>query len=294
VAAAEAGGVVVVEAQSDGPLLSSVPDLPFQSALLVAADIADALVALHRAGFVHGALTADAVVLDAAGRALVCGAGLASIREVAAGEAVGVPTDDVRALGRILYRMVTGRDPALALEPPIALVPATSPALNGLVMAMLSEDVLRPPPPAEPVAARLRAISGVTLPVETAVMPPRSVTELPPPRAPRRGLSDSALAAVVGGLALAAIVLAAFGVSAVDVFDFGANGEADDVPVFTLPQPEPLTLTVTDVLTEEEIIEDGFLTEDGFLPDEEILPEPQIEEFTVTGENIEEDIITIE
>lgn len=299
VAAADDGGVVVVEAQSDGPLLSSVADLPFQSALLVAADIADALVVLHRAGFVHGGLAPDAVVLDAAGRAVVCGAGLASLREVAAGEAVGVPADDLRALGGILYRMVTGREPGPAPEPPIALVPSTSPALNGLVMALLSEDALRPPPPAEPVAARLRALAGVTLPSETAVAPMRATPALPPPRAPRRGLSDSALAAVVGGLALIAIVLAAVGAGAGGYLD-GTDDAADTVPVFTLPQTDPLPLTVTDIIEEDEIIEDGFLTEDGFLPDEEILPDgeivpaPDIEEFTVTGENLEEDIITIE
>ena len=68
--------VVHVEAQADGPLLDAEM-LSLTSNLLVAADVAEALAALHAAGQVHGGLAADAVVLDATGRPMVMGAGLA-------------------------------------------------------------------------------------------------------------------------------------------------------------------------------------------------------------------------
>lgn len=304
IADGEDGGIVVVEAQSDGPILATVADLPYQTALLLAADLADALTALHRAGLVHGALDADSVVLDAAGRGVVCGAGLAALREVSAGLPVGVAADDVRALGRLVYRMITGRAPAVDPEPPIALVPSTTPALNGLVMAMLSDDPLRPPPPVEAVAARLRALSGAAYPVDVvpATAAPAALPRPRAPRAPRKGLSDSALAAIVGGIALAAIVLAAVGAGAGGFID-ASDLTGDDVPTFTLPQTEPLTLTVTDEeilpLPEDEFFEEDLLTEDEFFPEDEIITggeefEETIEEFTITGDNLEEDIITVE
>lgn len=296
IAEGEGGGIVIVEAQSDGPILATVADLPYQAALLLAADLADALAALHRAGLAHGALDADAVVLDAAGRGVVCGAGLATIREVAADLPVAVPADDVRALGGLVYRMITGRAPAATPEPPIALVPTTAPALNGLVMAMLSDEPLRPPPPVEAVAARLRALSGAAFPVDVvpAAVAAKALPRPRAPRAPRRGLSDSALAAIVGGIALTAIVLAAVGAGAGGYLDT-EDVTSDDVPTFTLPQTEPLTLTVTDEeilpLPEDEFFEEDFLTEEDIITGEE---DVTIDEFTITGDDFEEDIITVE
>jgi hypothetical protein len=227
---------------------------------------------------------------------VVCGAGLATIREVAADLPVAVPADDVRALGGLVYRMITGRAPAATPEPPIALVPTTAPALNGLVMAMLSDEPLRPPPPVEAVAARLRALSGAAFPVDVvpAAVAAKALPRPRAPRAPRRGLSDSALAAIVGGIALTAIVLAAVGAGAGGYLDT-EDVTSDDVPTFTLPQTEPLTLTVTDEeilpLPEDEFFEEDFLTEEDIITGEE---DVTIDEFTITGDDFEEDIITVE
>lgn len=234
----EGGRVVHVEAQADGPLLDAAM-LAQSSALLVAADIADALAALHAAGRAHGGLVAEAVVLDASGRPLLMGAGLASGAALLTGARPAGPSDDMRALGEILYRLITGQAPASQPSAPMTLVPGLSPALNGLMLALLSDDPRRPPPPAAATAERLRAMVGTDLP--TAILPP-PLPVPPQPRAPRRGLSDGALAGIVGVIALLAIGLA------LAAIDGGAIGRGETggtgVPTFTLPQPGSLTLTL--------------------------------------------------
>lgn len=248
------GAVLQVEAQSDGPLLSTAVRMPQASVMLVAADLADALAELHAAGLAHGGLTGDAVVLDAAGRPLAMGAGLAGARAVHEGAPQPAPVEDLRALGRLLYLLVTGREPAAQPAAPAALAADVPPALNGLVLALLSEDPERPPPPARPVADRLRAMAGVRLPREIA--PPEPVRP-PQPTAPRRGLSDAALAAIVGGIALLAIALALATVDTGLLGDDADDSDPDGIPTFTLPEADTLTLPLTgeelplpDVLTD--------------------------------------------
>lgn len=257
------GAVLHVEAQSDGPLLSSAVRMPQASVVLVAADAAEALAQLHAAGLAHGGLVADAVVLDASGRPLVMGAGLAGALAIADGRPQPSAADDLRALGRLLYLLLTGREPAAQPAAPAALAADVPPALNGLTLALLSADPERPPPPAQLVAERLRAMAGVPLPA--ALAPPAPVRP-PQPVAPRRGLSDAALAAIVGGLALAAIVLA---LATADAGLLGDDAPADEkqIPTFTLPDADTLTLTVTgdelplpDVLTETAPIDTGVAT----------------------------------
>ena len=233
----EGGEIAHVEAQADGPLLGAAM-LAQDSALLVAADIADALAALHVAGLAHGDLGADAVVLDASGRPLVAGAGLAAAHALIAGGRAPTASDDMRALGVVLYALVTGQQPAAQPTAPMTLVPGLSPALNGLMLALLSDDARRPPPPAAATAERLRAMVGAPLPTAFAAAP---LPVTPPPRMPRRGLSDAALAAIVGALALGAIVLA---LAVVDGGSLGGTTSTGGVPTFTLPQPGSLTLTV--------------------------------------------------
>lgn len=242
------GSFVHVEAQADGPLLSGTAMLPLTSALLVAADISDAISALHAAGLTHGGLVSDAVVLDASGRPVVTGACLAGARALGEGVVLPSVSADLRALGTVLYRLVTAHDPAQPPASPASLSAAVEPALNGLILALLSDDPRRPPPPAGPVAERLRAMAGVALPPE--LMPP-ALPQPALPTTPRRGISDSALAMIAGGIIMLAIVLA------VAIFNGGnslgkdaPSSDAGSIPTFTLPPSDSLTLTVS----QEEIL----------------------------------------
>ncbi len=248
------GAVLHVEAQADGPLLSTAVRMPQASIVLVAADAAAALAQLHAAGLAHGGLGADAVVLDASGRPLVMGAGLAGALAIAEGRPQPAAADDLRALGRLLYLLLTGREPAAQPAAPAALAAEIPPALNGLTLALLSEDPERPPPPAQLVAERLRAMAGVPLPA--ALVPPEPARP-PQPVAPKRGLSDAALAAIVGGIALLAIALALATTETDLLGGEETTTDGDAIPTFTLPEADTLTLTVTgdelplpDVLTD--------------------------------------------
>lgn len=262
------GAVLQVEAQSDGPLLSTAVRMPQASVVLVAADVAEALAQLHAAGLAHGGLVADAVVLDASGRPLVMGAGLAGALAIADGRPQPAAAGDLRALGRLLYLLLTEREPAAQPAAPAALAADVPPALNGLTLALLSEDPERPPPPAPLVAERLRAMAGVPLPA--ALVPPEPARP-PQPVAPRRGLSDAALAAIVGGIALAAIVLALAGADAGLLGDGDTTADEKQIPTFTLPEADTLTLTVTgdelplpDVLTDTAPIDTGAVPTETF------------------------------
>ncbi len=254
------GKIAHVEAQADGPLLSSAVLMPQASALLVAADIADALAALHGVGQTHGGLVPDAVVLDASGRPVVMGAGLAAAKAAADGAVAPVASDDMRALGAILYLLVAGREPAQPPASPMTFAPGISPALNGLILALLSDDIRRPPPPAAATADRLRAMAGTELPADLA---PAPLPQPPLPTTPRRGISDAGLAAIVGAIALLAVVLAVAAINggAIGGDDTSTSTETG-VPTFTLPDPSSLTLTVTgDTLPLPGVVTDTVVTD---------------------------------
>ncbi len=261
VAMLDDGKVALIEAQADGPVLTGVM-MPQASALLVGADIADALAALHAVGKVHGGLIPDAVVLDASGRPMVMGAGLGSAKALADDAPAPVAADDLRALGAMLYLLVAGREPDAAPASPMTFAPDVSPALNGLILALLSDDARRPPPPAAAVADRLRAMAGTNLPMDLA---PAPLPQAPLPTTPRRGISDAALAAIVGGIALLAIVLAVAAINGGSIGgEDGSTSTGTGVPTFTLPDPSSLTLTVTgDSLPLPGVVTDTGITDTG-------------------------------
>ena len=267
------GKIAHVEAQADGPLLSSAVLMPQASALLVAADIAAALAALHGVGQTHGGLVPDAVVLDTSGRPVVMGAGLAAAKAVADETAAPTASDDMRALGTILYLLVAGREPAQPPASPMTFAPSISPALNGLILALLSDDARRPPPPAAATADRLRALAGTNLPIDLA---PAPLPQAPLPTTPRRGISDAGLAAIVGGIALLAVVLA---IAAINGGDIGNDDDSDNtgtgIPTFTLPDANSLTLTVEG----DTLPLPGVVTDTGVA---EIVPTETFEVFTDT------------
>ncbi len=279
------GTVFQVEAQADGPLLDSAVMMPQASVLLVVADIADALGVLHASGQTHGGLVDSAVVLDASGRPVVMGVGLGVAHALVSGLPTPTVSDDMRALGAILYRLVTGHEPSQPATAPASLSAAIAPALNGLILALLSDDARQPPPPAVLVAERLRAMAGVDLP---ATLVPAPLKQPPLPMMPRRGISDAALAAIVGAIALLAIVLAIAAVNGSDFFDDGDSTASLDVPTFTLPEPDSLTLTVTGG---DELPLPGVVTDSMIVPTD-TMPVDSFEVFTDTVATVPETIDT--
>jgi hypothetical protein len=205
---------LLVEGHDDGPRLADAGPLPRERALLVAADIADALAALHADGLVHGGLAAESIVLAADERPHVVGAGVAAMQAAALG--AGAPGDrdgDLRALGAILYELLCGSQPDDPPRAPIELVPDLSPAANGLVLSLLAADPQRPPPAAA-VSLRLRELADD---VATMSTPRAAAAGAPPPPVPRSRLRSAAAAAPVaidGTIALAAALLALAGILA--------------------------------------------------------------------------------
>lgn len=112
-------GAVVVVAHHTGPRaaelhlawvgphsLATVAGLPVATAGDLVAQVAATVSDLHRAGIVHGRLTADHVLLAPGGRAVLTGFADA----VRAGDRPTGPADDVAALGALLTRLVAPHD----------------------------------------------------------------------------------------------------------------------------------------------------------------------------------------
>ncbi len=167
--------------------LARSPDLGAEAAARIAAEIAEALAAAHRAGIVHRDVKPGNVLLmSPGGSARLVDFGIARILEPAAarltrageivgtlatmapeqlaGEAVG-PATDVYSLGVVLYQMLAGRPPfdaatpmalaELQREPPRS-IPAAPGVLTTLVFRMLRFDPADRPSSAAEVAAYLR------------------------------------------------------------------------------------------------------------------------------------------
>jgi hypothetical protein len=192
---------IVVEQHTEGARLGAGVTLPRRQALLVSADVADAIAALHTASLMHGAIGNEAIVLDGSGRAIVGGAGAKSLQAAALGGAVtdAAPADDLRQLGRLLYTQVVGRAPASPATPPVELLADVEPALNGLILSLLSEDETRPPPPASAVSMRLRDLAGEPVEARHAVV--LAQTAAPVARTPRT-VGDFAIATGLAVIAL--------------------------------------------------------------------------------------------
>jgi hypothetical protein len=246
---------VTVELHPGGPRLSAATPLARRDAVLAGADAAAGVAALHDAGLLHGAVGPDAVVLAGGTRPVLVGAGTPLL--AAAGREELPPTrtaDDLHGLGVVLHQLLVGTPPADPPVPPVRNVPDLEPSLNGLILALLSRDPDRPPPPAGAVARRLRALAT------DAPRPPVVTTATRVADGIERGLAELAVYALFAALALVGVVAA-----------YAATREEDAPPVATVTvstpglatlQPPPtVPLSTTPVATDPGPDEDGIVTE---------------------------------
>lgn len=170
----------------DAPSLAAAvrgDPLPPTMATEIARQCADALVTAQRAGVEHGRIHPDQILLPTGGVPRITGLGLAAVLD---GEE---PTDDVRALGGVLFAALTGRWPLPGWSglPPVdpRVTDATRPRLiRAGIGRDLDETTHRMLTGAYPDApACLRALSALpTRPLDRPVEPPPE----PGPRAWRR------------------------------------------------------------------------------------------------------------
>lgn len=134
--------------------------LPVGECVWLGVRVATALATMHRAGLVHGAIDADAVLIDGASLAVVD----ATLRPPSA--SAESPADDVAALGVMLADVVRPADRVVLgawLDPMTAGDPAARPTAAMVAHALVAcaQEVPVALPPAD-VAGALRASAGAS------------------------------------------------------------------------------------------------------------------------------------
>jgi serine/threonine-protein kinase len=229
--------------------------LPIPEAIDTAAEVADALAAAHAAGIIHRDIKPGNVMIQPSGDCKVLDFGIAraaadatvtrpaallgSVPYMPPEIALGKPADersDIYSLGCVLYEMITGRPPFrgdvseavihqqvnAAPRPPSELEPGVWPALDGLMLRMLSKDPAARPQSAAETATALRGARDETAPtvlaaaaapeaIAAAVPPPPSSYRPPPQRRDDSFIRWLAIGIIVALLAGVAIALAVSG-----------------------------------------------------------------------------------
>ena len=118
--------------------------MPLSDLVIMVRDIADILHHAHERGVVHGRLTAGAVVRTQRRRCghAICDWGDSHTLDTEA-DVVVDPRDDIRALGAIAFRALTGTAPQPSVSAAV-YSPAAPAELIALIDQMLAEPVARP------------------------------------------------------------------------------------------------------------------------------------------------------
>lgn len=185
----------------DGPDLGELAGKPLQQVLAPIGLIADALRYAHGKGIVHRDIKASNILLDRNGAPYLSDFGVASTvgahkgggsliarsPQSLAGEAAQ-PSDDIFALGGLIYELVSGRSPYSSSQTardiqshtpePLQAADGSDipPALQQLVASMLDKDAARRPD-AERVLAKLRAAGFLPGPARIKIAARPTVTD---------------------------------------------------------------------------------------------------------------------
>ncbi len=116
----DSGCVFVASEFVQGDTLAALLDgrpLSVRRSLEIGIEVADALAAGHAAGIAHGAVSTDGIVVSRTGHAKLIDFGLSPWTDPRRGTAGNGTGDDLRALGRVIFEMLTGTPPAERLTP---------------------------------------------------------------------------------------------------------------------------------------------------------------------------------
>jgi eukaryotic-like serine/threonine-protein kinase len=192
-----------VPGQTLTTLVASGPLNP-RRAVDLATQMADAIAEAHAAGIVHGALTADAVIITPKGPAKILDFGLTEWTNRRSAQSTRVPTAedrvDIEALGAVLFQMLTGHVATSGPLTPSAANKSVPRELDPIVMKAFGRNADNRYDSAATLAADLRAVAAV---LEQRVSSSPSF----PPAAPRPNRSPAIWVAVfllLGALATAA------------------------------------------------------------------------------------------
>ena len=230
-----------VPGESLGQLLRQRHPLPAADAVEIAAEVASALAAAHRAGIIHRDIKPgnvmvndelQAKVLDfgiaraiattsLTNTAIILGSAPYMAPEVTRGETAD-ERSDIYSLGCMLYEMLTGGPPftgelgaavmhqhnTASPRPLRELNPATPAALDALVMQMLAKQPNERPQRASELVDALRACAALPGAVGAAGTAVTEPTRVLPRAVPRRSRERIALAAAIALILIVVAIVA--------------------------------------------------------------------------------------